>query len=134
MALIKCVECGKEISSNAFSCPNCGNPMKNITNPQQVRVFIHREKKMMLFSTTGTVRIDGKVIGSAGNGASYDIYLSAGHHTITIESGMPSSARSNVESKSFTIPADAKSVRIELKATSSLVREPWVTIDSIRIS
>ena len=28
MALIKCGECGKEISSNAKTCPNCGNPVK----------------------------------------------------------------------------------------------------------
>jgi hypothetical protein len=28
MALVKCSECGKEISSNAVSCPNCGNPMR----------------------------------------------------------------------------------------------------------
>ncbi len=27
MALIKCPECGKEISDNANKCPNCGNPM-----------------------------------------------------------------------------------------------------------
>ena len=27
--MIKCPECGKEISSNAESCPNCGNPMKD---------------------------------------------------------------------------------------------------------
>ena len=26
MALIKCAECGKEISSNAVACPHCGNP------------------------------------------------------------------------------------------------------------
>lgn len=25
MALIKCSECGKEVSSNASSCPHCGN-------------------------------------------------------------------------------------------------------------
>ena len=28
MALIKCSECGKEVSSNADACPNCGNPIK----------------------------------------------------------------------------------------------------------
>lgn len=30
MALIRCNECGKEISENAVSCPNCG--AKNINN------------------------------------------------------------------------------------------------------
>ena len=28
MALIKCKECGKEISSKAKSCPNCGYPIE----------------------------------------------------------------------------------------------------------
>lgn len=27
MALIKCPGCGKEVSSNAKSCPNCGEPI-----------------------------------------------------------------------------------------------------------
>ena len=27
MALIKCNECGKEISDKAKVCPNCGNPI-----------------------------------------------------------------------------------------------------------
>ena len=27
MALIKCTECGKEVSENAAACPNCGNPI-----------------------------------------------------------------------------------------------------------
>lgn len=35
MALVKCSECGKEISSNAESCPNCGNPMQARTNDVQ---------------------------------------------------------------------------------------------------
>lgn len=32
MALINCPECGKEISSKAKSCPNCGCPIE-FTNP-----------------------------------------------------------------------------------------------------
>ena len=28
MALIKCKECGREISENANKCPNCGEPIK----------------------------------------------------------------------------------------------------------
>ena len=31
MALIKCWECEKEISSKAASCPECGNPIKGET-------------------------------------------------------------------------------------------------------
>lgn len=31
MALIKCPECGKEISDKAASCPNCGCPVENNT-------------------------------------------------------------------------------------------------------
>lgn len=27
MSLIKCNECGKEVSSKARTCPNCGNPI-----------------------------------------------------------------------------------------------------------
>ena len=27
MALIKCPECGKDVSSNARTCPNCGEPI-----------------------------------------------------------------------------------------------------------
>ena len=28
MAMISCPECGKQISSNAWECPHCGNPIK----------------------------------------------------------------------------------------------------------
>ena len=30
MPLIKCSECGKDISDKAETCPNCGNPIKPI--------------------------------------------------------------------------------------------------------
>lgn len=33
MSLIQCSECGKQVSSNALSCPNCGNPIKT-TDPE----------------------------------------------------------------------------------------------------
>ena len=34
MALVKCSECGKEISDKALSCPHCGNPIQAIRNAQ----------------------------------------------------------------------------------------------------
>ena len=30
MALIKCIECGKDISEKATNCPFCGNPIKPV--------------------------------------------------------------------------------------------------------
>src|SRR3990167_990423 len=35
MTLIKCSECGREISARAASCPGCGNPI-NSQNPQEI--------------------------------------------------------------------------------------------------
>lgn len=35
MALIKCPECGKEISDKAESCPNCGNPIHQQTQKEE---------------------------------------------------------------------------------------------------
>lgn len=35
MSLIKCPECGKEISDKAISCPMCGYPIKEISNELQ---------------------------------------------------------------------------------------------------
>lgn len=35
MALIKCPECGKEISDKATTCPNCGCPVKESSNMVQ---------------------------------------------------------------------------------------------------
>lgn len=34
MALIKCAECGKDISSKAASCPFCGNPSGGVVTVQ----------------------------------------------------------------------------------------------------
>src|SRR6266849_10809147 len=37
MALIKCSECGKDVSDKAPTCPNCGNPI-NMVNSSVVQV------------------------------------------------------------------------------------------------
>lgn len=36
MALIKCAECGKDLSDSAISCPHCGNPVK-----KEVKIHKH---------------------------------------------------------------------------------------------
>ncbi len=35
MALIKCSECGKEVSDKAPACPNCGAPIGSDRSPQR---------------------------------------------------------------------------------------------------
>jgi len=42
MALIKCVECGKEISDQAVSCPSCGNP---VSSQAKTPVLIEKTSK-----------------------------------------------------------------------------------------
>ncbi len=38
MALIKCPECGKDISDKAKACPNCGCPISSISPSGDVRI------------------------------------------------------------------------------------------------
>jgi uncharacterized paraquat-inducible protein A len=40
MALVKCHECGKEISAQAAVCPSCGAPAKKKTSPVTVVVAV----------------------------------------------------------------------------------------------
>ncbi|WP_291657516.1 zinc ribbon domain-containing protein [Clostridium sp.] len=40
MALIKCTECGKEVSDKAASCPNCGCPLSQMVKGGTVRIRI----------------------------------------------------------------------------------------------
>ena len=38
MALIKCPECGREVSNTAKACPGCGAPISELTAPGTVRI------------------------------------------------------------------------------------------------
>ena len=112
MALIKCPECGKEISDKAATCPNCGTPIAG----KKVKVYFHRKKAFGGSANTGTVIVDGVTVGSASNGAEFDVMLSIGSHNIVIESntnGLLAAGRSS--STTLDIPSDAKSVDVEIK-------------------
>lgn len=54
MALIKCPECGKQISDRAASCPNCGCPIGNAPTSIKVRALSDdRKVKYMIFLSGG---------------------------------------------------------------------------------
>lgn len=60
MALIKCEECGKEISSQAEFCPHCGKPSSVIRCP------ICKSTDISTMSTGGSVAIAFANIFAAG--------------------------------------------------------------------
>jgi hypothetical protein len=70
MALIKCPECGKEVSDKAVACPNCGCPVseqfsKNedneIVNDKDEKSFFTVCNKCGRFDFTKTLRIENTV-------------------------------------------------------------------------
>ena len=46
MALIKCSECGQEISEKATACPHCGCPIKNPVEEANQQQLIHSKRKI----------------------------------------------------------------------------------------
>lgn len=54
MALIKCPECGKQISDKASSCPSCGCPIASQATSIKVRALSDdRKVKYMIFLSGG---------------------------------------------------------------------------------
>ena len=108
---VRCPECGKTISAKAPFCPNCGTPVA----AQKIPVHFERKKAFSGSANTGTVIIDGLTVGSAGNGASFDVMLSAGSHNVVIESrtqGVLGADRTY--STTLEIPGNAKKVNVTM--------------------
>ena len=40
MALVRCPDCGRNISSEAPACPSCGRPMKS-EEPRRIHAVVH---------------------------------------------------------------------------------------------
>ena len=65
MSLIKCPDCGKEISSHAESCPHCGYPLKkkkdyNVVDPIVTGEF--ESKTIGAFISSGILTIAGIIV------------------------------------------------------------------------
>ena len=45
MALIKCTECGHEVSDKASMCPNCGCPIESLGAAQEEVIYEEPKKK-----------------------------------------------------------------------------------------
>lgn len=49
MALISCLNCSKQISEHALSCPNCGFPL----SPEKVQIILEQKKEHEFFESLG---------------------------------------------------------------------------------
>lgn len=65
MALIKCSECGKEVSDKANSCPNCGAPIKEDEIKKEINAGIKIGKKfaIILIVTLSLIIIGAFIFG-----------------------------------------------------------------------
>lgn len=52
MALIKCSECGREISDRAGACPGCGAPVAAAGKPPEAPTSVHYNRATDTFSGT----------------------------------------------------------------------------------
>ena len=81
MALIKCPECGKEISDKALACPNCGMPLRS-EDRGTYNVTIHREKQWFLINPKTKITVDNVEEYEVGSGEEIVIPMTTGKHTI----------------------------------------------------
>lgn len=119
MALIKCLECGKEISSNAAACPNCGSPVPK----KMVPITITRNSTIAM-AVNCYVYLDGNMVGELKPGRSMEKSLPVGTHFITVNSDVRSFGYSSADTKAtsgdeFTIRDSSSSVEITIKTKGS---------------
>jgi len=65
MALIKCPDCGKEISSEATSCPFCGCPATKINPNLNEEIKNNLQKRGMLFIVIAIAAIVFVILGDS---------------------------------------------------------------------
>lgn len=87
MALIKCPECGKEISDKAAICPNCGMPLRR-EDRGTYDVVITREKQWFLVNPKIKITVDSSDEYILKNDSSITIPLTTGSHTIMFSLGV----------------------------------------------
>lgn len=81
MALIKCPDCGREVSDKANACPNCGCPLSEMVTSGVVKIKLPRTEQMadgwvgLFASKDASISSKGKTIwnGKHGETASFTI-------------------------------------------------------------
>ena len=124
MALIKCPECGREISDKATTCPHCGAPV----NPaRMVPVTFNRIKKFIGWGIEIDIVVDGVFVGTAYNGDSLTAEIPTGSHQLQM---ILRNANPGVRGLTdvLTIPENANEVYFEM-----VIGNNGVKVNTIRI-
>lgn len=77
MALIKCPECGKEVSDKAQNCINCGCPIEIISPSGTVRIKLSFVNVQGGFNgkQKASIFVDGEIIWEGQTGETAEIYF-----------------------------------------------------------
>ena len=70
MAMIKCSECGNDVSDKAGSCPNCGAPISN--SPSSSRTIEETSKTWKSHQLFGGLATVVGLVGAMAIGGSYE--------------------------------------------------------------
>ena len=92
MALIKCMECGKEISDKASACPNCCAPVEK----EKRKVIIEREKGFLGSGNTPVAYIDDMLVGNLKTGSKLETDVPLGEHNLILEYQVGNAQRSGI--------------------------------------
>ena len=95
MALIKCNECGKEVSDKASTCPNCGCPI--FEKKEESKVIIYGLSQMGLLGGKLKIYVDGEYVGDVKKGQNLEFPIEK-DCTITAKCGINPS-RGKIEVK-----------------------------------
>jgi len=116
MALIKCPECGKEISDKAMACPNCGMPLRR-EDKGTYEVCIKREKQWFLINPPIKIQVDSLDKYELESGEKVIVPMTTGKHDILFSLG-PRKTMVNIEVKdNMEVTVKSNRVSGELEVT-----------------
>lgn len=96
MALIKCPECGKEVSDKATSCVHCGYPINSSSQARSVAI-VYGLRQGFLIGGTMKLYIDDKYVASVDKGAKVEIPITK-NCVLTAKCGInPCKGRKNLQ-------------------------------------
>lgn len=72
MALINCIECNREVSDKAASCPNCGCPIASVESSKG-KLYIYGYKENFVINSKVKIYRDNEYIGEIDKGRCLEI-------------------------------------------------------------